>query len=135
MGCFLMSNYPDDIHQYDNDPRSPFYDSSFDDAVEAEVQERLPAILADRMEECYYGEDWLEDIDYQDVGHMDMAEVAAKIMMERPVSQEEINKVFTYFIDTYMTYIKRMVDNDMDDITETVGEAMKDEAECMRYGI
>ena len=20
-----MSNYPDDIHQYDNDPRSPFY--------------------------------------------------------------------------------------------------------------
>ena len=21
-----MSNYPDDIHRYDNDPRSPFYD-------------------------------------------------------------------------------------------------------------
>lgn len=21
-----MSNYPDDIHQYDDDPRSPFYD-------------------------------------------------------------------------------------------------------------
>ena len=128
-------NYPDDIRQYDNDPRSPFYDSSFDDAVEDEVQERLPTILADRMEECYYGEDWLEDIDWEDEGHKHMAEVAAKVMMERPISQEEINKVFTYFIDNYMAYIKRMVDNDMDNITETIGQSMKDEAECARWGI
>jgi len=26
-------NYPDDIRQYDNDPRSPFYDSREDDEV------------------------------------------------------------------------------------------------------
>lgn len=25
-----MSNYPDDIHNYDNDPRSPFYDEEPD---------------------------------------------------------------------------------------------------------
>lgn len=27
-------NYPDDIRQYDGDPRSPFYDSSGDDALD-----------------------------------------------------------------------------------------------------
>ena len=33
-------NYPDDIRQYDNDPRSPFYDSREDD----EVREKADAI-------------------------------------------------------------------------------------------
>ena len=32
-----MSNYPDDIHQYDNDPRSPFYD---DKGYEAAFEEK-----------------------------------------------------------------------------------------------
>ena len=27
-------NYPDDIRSYDNDPRSPFYDSTIDDAID-----------------------------------------------------------------------------------------------------
>lgn len=30
-----MSNYPDDIRQYDNDPRSPFYDDSYERYMEA----------------------------------------------------------------------------------------------------
>lgn len=28
-----MNNYPDDIRSYDNDPRSPFYDTTWDDFV------------------------------------------------------------------------------------------------------
>ena len=35
-----MSNYPDDIHQYDNDPRSPFYDDGgYENFVEEKTNE------------------------------------------------------------------------------------------------
>ena len=30
-----MSNYPDDIRQYDNDPRSPFYDDRYERYMDA----------------------------------------------------------------------------------------------------
>ena len=33
------SNYPDDIRKYDNDPRSPFYDSGAEDEIEAKADE------------------------------------------------------------------------------------------------
>ena len=29
-----MNNYPEDIRQYDNDPRSPFYDDSYERYIE-----------------------------------------------------------------------------------------------------
>ena len=37
-----MSNYPDDIHQYDNDPRSPFYD---DGGYEVALDEKIKEFL------------------------------------------------------------------------------------------
>ena len=42
-----MSNYPDDIHQYDSDPRSPFYD---DKGYEAFYESRVAELLKDVTE-------------------------------------------------------------------------------------
>ena len=39
-----MGNYPDDIRLYDGDYRSPYYDSSFDDAVE-EKKDQLYSLI------------------------------------------------------------------------------------------
>lgn len=33
-------HYPDDIRKYDSDPRSPFYDSSAEDAMDGWIEER-----------------------------------------------------------------------------------------------
>jgi hypothetical protein len=128
-------NYPDDIRQYDNDPRSPFYDSRFDDYVEDELQERLPTITADRMEECYYGEDCMEDIDWEDEGFKQFMEVLARIKLEAPISQEDINKSFMYFAGLAIDWYDRAIDNDIENIRETLEQSLKDEAECARYGI
>lgn len=40
-------NYPEDIRQYDSDPRSPFYDDSRDMAVDSLVEEIAVDILKD----------------------------------------------------------------------------------------
>ena len=40
-------NYPDDIREYDDDPRSPFYDSRADDAKEDWINNKIEELLAD----------------------------------------------------------------------------------------
>ena len=41
------TGYPDDIHQYDHDPRSPFYD---DKGYESFIETRVEELLADISE-------------------------------------------------------------------------------------
>lgn len=45
------SNYPDDIRNYDGDPRSPFYDSSREDAIE-EAEAALHSECPDLIKHC-----------------------------------------------------------------------------------
>lgn len=45
-----MDNYPEDIHQYDNDPRSPFFD-------EDHAEELSEEDLADRQYDIIKNED------------------------------------------------------------------------------
>ena len=42
-----MSNYPDDIRQYDHDPRSPFYD---DGGYELFIESRVDELMEDITE-------------------------------------------------------------------------------------
>ena len=42
-------NYPDDIRMYDNDPRSPFYDNSADEAMEDAAQEKADQYWAEYL--------------------------------------------------------------------------------------
>ena len=48
-----MSNYPDDIRKYDNDPRSPFYNDSKEDLYQAEHESRCKKFRA-RMDNFYH---------------------------------------------------------------------------------
>lgn len=46
-----MNNYPSDIRQYDSDPRSPFYDDSYEVAVQSLAQEMTtdPAVMVNAI--------------------------------------------------------------------------------------
>ena len=58
-------NYPDDIRQYDNDPRSPFYDDP-DEWMVAESDD-----LAEKWEKELLETNRIDDLDY----HLDDIEV------------------------------------------------------------
>ena len=55
------SGYPDDIHQYDNDPRSPFYD---DRGYELFFESRKQELIDDVSE--------LGDVEVEDIGEIVM---------------------------------------------------------------
>ena len=50
-----MSNYPDDIRNYDHDPRSPFYESQFGECPECEAEfedeDRICIVCAEKENE------------------------------------------------------------------------------------
>lgn len=48
-------NYPDNIRQFDSDPRSPFYDDA-DERLEEAVQERTKEIAAEMLTQDGYKE-------------------------------------------------------------------------------
>lgn len=123
-------NYPDDIRQYDSDPRSPFYEEPYSEEQYDEYAEKT---LQDRLEDSYYGDDWIEDINYEDDGHKHFLSLVASIRAELPVSQEDINKVFTYFVEKADEYHKRAIDNE--DFGEELIEDLKEQAASARWGI
>ncbi len=121
--------YPDDIRQYDNDPRSPFYDSRAEEALEDELWERMPAKIAESMEDDNYYDCWTEDIDYDAAGHIHLTELCSRIKMKKPVSQEELNKVASYTISMFMDYVERSVDKQIDTIRDELEKTMEAENE------
>ena len=123
-------NYPDDIRQYDHDPRSPFYEEPYSDEQYEEYAEKT---LQERLEDSYYGDDWIEDINYKDKGHEHFLSLIADIRAGMPVSQEDINKVFTYFINIANDTHKRYIDNE--DLGEDLLSDMEEQNASMRYGI
>lgn len=49
-------NYPDDIRQYDNDPRSPFYENPADGLEELDEAELLER--QSQLEDALYASNW-----------------------------------------------------------------------------
>jgi len=111
------------------DPRSPDYDSSSEDALEATVKERLPEITATAMAEGEYDDCWTEDLDFNSEGHRKLSLVCGDIELGNAVSQEDINRIAQYFITEYSFYVKRCIDNDMDKIRERINEEMQPDGE------
>jgi len=68
----MCSNYPDDVRQYDYDPRSPFYDDSQDEP-EVELQcdcgallENEDEVFSEVCDECF-AESELEDVPHRPI--------------------------------------------------------------------
>ena len=66
-----MSNYPAGIRQYDNDPRSPFYEGEEPDTTtchgcEEEFTEDVEMIECDTGLDCiYYCEDCYDELEHE----------------------------------------------------------------------
>ena len=78
-----MSNYPDDIRQYDHDPRSPFYD---DDGYELFTESRVEELLKDITE--------LDNIDHDAILEIVFDQWQDGSKENR---QEVTNRLATYF--------------------------------------
>ncbi len=122
--------YPDDIRQYDNDPRSPFYEEKYSDEQYQEYQEQE---IVSRLDEAHYGADWIEDIVWTDKGHREFLSLVAKIRSLKPISQEEINKSFAYFLAIADSAHQKWVENE--DLGEELINKLDDESDSARYGI
>lgn len=96
------SNYPDDIRKYDNDPRSPFFDDSKDDALIEATTEIEELILSGEKRGDYDIGDVAEDLLFQNdrvslllelmnASDADLLKVALKLKCELRESLHEIS--------------------------------------------
>ena len=129
----MDSNYPPDMANYNNDPRSPEYTGDEIDYAGDTYLEFVEDKLIERLQECYHGEDWVESIAWDEKGHKHFLDVVAQVRLERPISQEDINKVFTYFLDKAMNWHKSAIDHE--DFGEELAEHIAEQKASARHGI
>jgi len=90
------------------DPRSPDCDNPEIEDCDLE-QEIVEALF-----EGTYAEKWVEAINVKDWKMKQLFDTCARIACNRAISQEEINKVASYFIDRYMNYTRKSVELDFE---------------------
>lgn len=129
----MDSNYPDDMARYNNDPRSPEYNGSEIDYASDLYLDFAESKLIERLQDCHHGEDWLESIEWTQEGHKHFLDVVAQVRLECPISQEDINKVFTYFLGRANDWHKAVIDHE--DFGEELAEDLEEQKASARYGI
>ena len=94
-------NYPDDIRQYDSDPRSPFYNDPTDCAA---FEDKKQEILEERMQDIEYFRDSLSEMAELTEGRLSKAVLAYETGTDielRTLAKLEIGEIVWSVVHNY----------------------------------